>query len=122
MTRDANKPSSKELLQLGSNIHLHECDLTSETSLKSAFKGAYGAFAFTNYFAHPTHKAEDITEEAEGRLLADIAKACGVTHYVWSTLPEVKERSGGKFKHVYHFDGKHAVDKHVEELGFEIAQ
>lgn len=121
MTRNVNKASSKDLLKYGSNIHLHECDLTNEASLTDAFKDAYGVFAFTNYFSHPIHKVEDITEEAEGRLLARVAKACGVTHYIWSTLPEIKERSGGKWPKVYHFDYKHAVDNYVKELEFNIA-
>ena len=52
--------------------------------------------------------------------MADVAKAVGIKHYVWSTLPEVKERSGGKYQHVYHFDYKHRIEQYVRGLGFEI--
>lgn len=121
MTRNPSKPASKELLQYGSNIVLQECDLTSKSSLETALKGVYGFFAFTNYFAHRIEKVEDIKEEEEGKLLADVAKAVGVKHYVWSTLPEIKEYSGGKYTHVHHFDGKYRIEKYVRSLGFENA-
>ena len=85
-----------------------------------ALKGAYGFFCMTDYFAHRIEKLEDITEEAEGKQMAETAKSAGVTHFIYSTLPEVKERSGGKYKHVYHFDGKHRVEQYARTLGFEI--
>jgi uncharacterized protein YbjT (DUF2867 family) len=121
LTRNPSKPASKELLQYGSNIVLQECDLTSKTSLEAALKGAYGFFAFTNYFAHRIEKVEDIKEVEEGKLLADVAKTSGIKHYVWSTLPEIKEYSGGKYNNVHHFDGKYRIEQHVRSLGFEIA-
>lgn len=121
MTRNPGKPASKELLQYGNNITLTECDLTSKSSLATALKGAYGFFAFTNYFAHKIEKVEDIKEEEEGRFLADVAKEVGITHYIWSTLPEVKERSGGKYANVHHFDGKYRIEQYVRSLGFEIS-
>lgn len=65
-------------------------------------------------------KPEDVTEEAEGKSMAETAKAAGVTHFIYSTLPEVKERSGGKYKNVHHFDGKYRVEQYARTLGFEI--
>ena len=53
--------------------------------------------------------------------MADVAKEVGITHYVWSTLPEVKERSGGKYLNVHHFEGKYRVEQYVRGLGFEIS-
>jgi|SRR5271163_1590418 len=121
LTRDASKGSAKKLLEYGSNITLQECDLNSESSLASALEGADGFFALTNYFSHKIDKVEDITEEKEGKLIADVAKKVGIKHFIWSTLNEVKERSGGKFKQVYHFDGKYRVEQYARSLGFEIA-
>ena len=120
LTRDASKPSAKKLLDYGSNITLHECDLTSESSLSSALQGAYGFYALTNYFSHRIDKVEDITEYDEGKLLADVAKKVGVKHFIWSTLNEVKERSGGKWSQVYHFDGKYKVEQYARRLGFDV--
>ena len=74
----------------------------------------------TDYFAHKIEKLDDITEEAEGKSMAETAKSAGVTHFIYSTLPEVKERSGRKYENVYHFDGKHRVEQYARTLGFEI--
>ena len=57
------------------------------------------------------------TEVAQGKNVADAAKAHGVQHLVWSTLPDVTKISGGKLVHVYHFDGKAAVDDYIRALG-----
>ena len=74
----------------------------------------------TNYFSQKIETVADVTEEAEGKLMAKTAKEAGIKHFIWSTLPEVKERSGGKFKNVHHFDGKWRVQQYVKTLGFEI--
>jgi len=75
----------------------------------------------TDYFAHKIEKLEDVTEEKEGRLMVEVAKSVGIKHLIFSTLPEVKERSGGKYKNVYHFDGKYRIEQYARTLGFEIA-
>ena len=53
--------------------------------------------------------------------MADIAKEAGIKHYVWSTLPEIKDRSKGKYINVHHFDGKYRIEEYVRSLGFEIS-
>lgn len=75
----------------------------------------------TDYFAHKMEKAEDVMEEKEGKAMVDVAKTVGIKHLIFSTLPEVKERSGGKYKNVHHFDGKYRVEQYARTLGFEIA-
>jgi hypothetical protein len=45
------------------------------------------------------------------------AKDAGVKHFIWSTLPDVEQISGGKF-HVPHFTGKARIDRIVKEAGF----
>ena len=87
--------------------------------MSAALKGAYGFFSLTDYFSHPIHKVEDITEEKEGKFIADVAKAAGIKHFIYSTLPETKESSGGKYPHVYHFDCKDRVAQYARGLGFE---
>jgi hypothetical protein len=120
LTRNPSKPSAKALLEYGPNIVLQQCDLNSKSSLNEALKGVYGFYCLTDYFAHKIEKPEDVTEEAEGKSMAETAKSAGVTHFIYSTLPEVKERSGGKYKNVHHFDGKHRVEQYARTLGFEI--
>lgn len=53
-----------------------------------------------------------------GAATARAAKAAGVKHYVWSTLPDAHEMSGGAL-HVHHFTGKAKVDAAVAAAGFE---
>ncbi|KAJ7232448.1 hypothetical protein B0H12DRAFT_976180, partial [Mycena haematopus] len=48
-------------------------------------------------------------EIAEGRLLLNAAKAAGVADIVRSGLPSISKLSGGKFTHVWNFDGKALV-------------
>lgn len=121
LTRNPDKDSAKALLEHSSNIVLQKCDLTSRSSLETALTGAYGFFCMTDYFAHKMEKPEDIMEEKEGRFMVEVAKSVGIKHLIFSTLPEVKERSGGKYKNVYHFDGKYRIEQYARTLGFEIA-
>jgi uncharacterized protein YbjT (DUF2867 family) len=88
-------------------------DLTQPETLKAAFESAYGVFANTNSFAGP-----DVDEVAQGTAAVEAAKAAGVEHYIWSTLPNVAEISAGAFT-VPHFTNKAKVDKIVEDAGFK---
>jgi hypothetical protein len=53
----------------------------------------------------------------EGKLLIDAAKAGGVSGIVWSGLPSATKLSGGKYPHVWHFDGKAAVTEYGRQAG-----
>ncbi|MGI9528546.1 MAG: NmrA family NAD(P)-binding protein [Acidimicrobiia bacterium] len=87
-------------------------DLTKPETLAPALAGAYGVFANTNSFAAP-----DTDEVAQGTAAAQAAKAAGVQHYVWSTLPNVAEISDNEFV-VPHFTNKARVNAAVENEGF----
>jgi hypothetical protein len=56
----------------------------------------------TDFYAIGPHEFEYGSTVAEG------AKEAGVTHFVWSTLPNVDEQSGGKYD-VPHFTDKARV-------------
>ena len=88
-------------------------DLTRPETLSAAFDGVYGVFAITNSFAGP-----DVDEVAQGTAAVEAAKAAGVEHYIWSTLPDVAEISSDTFN-VPHFINKAKVDKVVENAGFK---
>jgi len=87
-------------------------DLTKPETLEPALSDAYGVFTNTNSFASP-----DTDEIAQGTSAVLAAKAAGVQHYVWSTLPNVEKISDGQFV-VPHFTNKASVNKVVSDAGF----
>src|SRR6059036_1360948 len=58
-----------------------EADLDRPQTLKAAFEGAHGVFLVTNFW----EKGTDELKQASAVVHA--AKAAGVRHFVWSTLP-----------------------------------
>ncbi len=85
-------------------------DLTDTNSLQDAFKDAYGVFVVTNFW-------EGADELAQGKTAIQAAKQAGVSHFVWSTLPDVETISNGKLD-VPHFTGKARVDELIKEAKF----
>lgn len=86
-------------------------DLNDIESLKNAFKDAYGVFVVTNFWAG----ADEISQ---GKNAVQAAKEAGISHFVWSTLPNVEQISNGKFN-VPHFTGKAKVDELVKNADFK---
>ena len=67
----------------------------------------------TDYWV--TGKAED--EVRYGKNVADASKEAGVSHLIFSSLLNVTELSGGKLRHVTHFDSKADVEKYIRSVG-----
>ena len=88
-----------------------EADLNRPETFKAAFEGAHGVFLVTNFWEEGTDEVKQATAAIHA------AKAAGVKHVIWSTLPDVEAISGGKFN-VPHFTGKARVDRIVKEAGF----
>lgn len=104
LTRDSENYSGKA----------HEAvyaDLTDLQSLKEALKDAYGVFVVTNYWG-------GADEVGQGKNAVEAAKATGVQHFVWSTLPDVESISNGEFD-VPFFTNKSKVDDFVNNAGFK---
>jgi uncharacterized protein YbjT (DUF2867 family) len=120
ITRDAKAPAAQELAKLGAEVV--QADLDDVASLTRAFKGAYGAYCVTFYWAHFSPEKET----QHGRNMAKAAKDAGVAHAVWSTFEDVRRFSPlsdksmptlmGKYK-VPHFDSKADADAAFKELG-----
>ena len=70
-------------------------------------------FAVTNFWDRATR----MSEFEQGRNLVHAAKAAGIKHFVWSTLPDYQALSNGKYS-VPHFTSKARVDAEVEAAGF----
>ena len=104
LTRDPAKHP-----QLADEVVL--ADFNRPETLEAAFAGAYGVFLVTNAW-------EAGADESRQALAAvDAAKAAGVQHLIWSTLPNVEVISGGKLD-VPHFTDKAKVERIVSEAGF----
>jgi uncharacterized protein YbjT (DUF2867 family) len=88
-----------------------EADLDRPETLKAALQGAHGIFLVTNFWETGTDEFKQATAAVHA------AKAAGVDHFIWSTLPNVEAISGGKF-HVPHFTGKAKIDRIVKDAGF----
>jgi uncharacterized protein YbjT (DUF2867 family) len=86
-------------------------DLNDPASLRRAFAGAHGVFAVTNFWEPGTD------EISQGRNAVDAAVEAAVTHFIWSTLPDVEAISNGRYN-VAHFTSKGKVDRFVREAGF----
>jgi len=93
-----------------------KADLDDTKSLTEAFKGCYGVYGVTDFWAlYPIHKynqAETAAHETQhGKNLVDAAKAAGIQHFVWSTLDH------GDTVHCPHFRSKYNVNAFVEASG-----
>jgi uncharacterized protein YbjT (DUF2867 family) len=88
-----------------------EADLDRPETLKAAFEGAHGVFLVTNFWEPGTDELKQATAAVRA------ARNAGAKHFIWSTLPNVEEISGGEF-HLPHFTGKAKADRVVKEAGF----
>ena len=85
MTRDIHSDKAKELASLGAEVV--DADVDDEESLKRAFKGAYGAYCVTFYWAHFSPEKE----LAQAKALASASKHAGIQHVIWSTLEDTRQ-------------------------------
>jgi uncharacterized protein YbjT (DUF2867 family) len=119
VTRKATSDKAQALAKLGVEVVRGDYDDTA--SLSEAFKGAYGAFCVTNFWEHLSPEKET----AQGRSLAQAAKAAGIKHAVWSTFEDTRKAFPlgddrmptlkDKYK-VPHFDAKADADRAFREL------
>jgi uncharacterized protein YbjT (DUF2867 family) len=86
-------------------------DMDRPETLEPAFARAHGVFLVTNFWQPGTDEFEQATAAIRA------AKAAGVRHFIWSTLPDVEVISRGKL-HVPHFTGKAKIDRIVTQAGF----
>lgn len=80
VTRDPSKPSAKALADQG--CELVTADLNNEKDVARALKGAYGAFAVTNFW----ETGDPGVEIAQGKNVADAAKVFSY-HFLASQSP-----------------------------------
>ncbi len=120
LTRDVNSDKARELAKLGAEVVA--ADVDDVGSLKQAFKGAYGAFCVTFFWAHLSPEKEVV----QATNMARAARDAGLRHVIWSTLEDTRRwvplsddrmpTLMGKYK-VPHFDAKGEADHVFTELG-----
>ena len=110
ITRDPSKPNAQKLSSQG--VEMVAADMSDQESLKSAISGSYAVFAVTNYWETMSKD----TEVQQGKNIADVSKAAGVKHLIWSSLPQAEKLTEGKLRHVLHFDSKAEVEEYIESI------
>jgi uncharacterized protein YbjT (DUF2867 family) len=107
LTRSPDSPKSAALRDAGAEV-VH-ADMAERASLDRAFAGAYGVFNVQN----PQIAGFD-GEVAQGRNVADAAKAAGVRHLVYGSA------GMGRQTGVPSWDSKVVIADHMREIGLPI--
>jgi len=107
LARNKHTEKAQHLHKLG--VEILEGDVFSKDALQDAMKDCYAVVTVLNPVIIGIQK-----EAVAGKLIADIAKHCGVQHYIYSSVGEAGSRTG-----VPHFDSKHETEQHVMNLGLK---
>lgn len=120
LTRNPDSPAARALANRGAQVV--RADLDDENSLHAALEGAYGAYFVTAFWEY-----NDVAREhVQARAMANAAKAAGLQHVIWSTLPDTRDHIpldddraptlNDKYK-VPHFDGKAEANRFFLDAG-----
>ena len=107
LTRDPQKPAAQALAALGAEVV--QADNDDRASLEAAVSGAYGVFSVQNNWL-PNVGVDG--EVRQGKLIADVASAAGVRHFVYSSVGGAERDAG-----VPHFESKWQIEQHIAALG-----
>jgi uncharacterized protein YbjT (DUF2867 family) len=105
LTRDSASPATSRLRKQGVEIAVG--DFTDHDSLVRAIRGAEAVYAMSTPYEQGAER-----ETAQGITFTDAAKAAGVSHFVYSSVASANRGTG-----IQHFDGKYAVEKHLQASG-----
>ncbi|QKV74251.1 NmrA/HSCARG family protein [Amycolatopsis sp. Hca4] len=118
ITRNPDSPAAQALAARGAEVVA--ADLDDESSLTKAFEGAYGAYLVTAFWEYNSVERE----QQQARAMAAAAKATGLRHVIWSTLPDTRLHLRDdrvptlheRYK-VPHFDSKAEAEAFFVEAG-----
>ena len=115
ITRDVN---SEKATKLKEKVEVVQGDVLDRASLKEALTGVHTVFSVTTPSFGP-NALED--EYNTGKAIADVAVESGAQYIIFSTLPAVKEISGGKYTNVFPFDAKAKIEQYIRGLPIKSA-
>jgi uncharacterized protein YbjT (DUF2867 family) len=107
LTRNLESDAARGLRELGAETV--RGDLRDVASLRAALAGCYGVFGVTNFWEHFDG------EYQQGLNLVDAVSDSGVGHFVFSTLPGVRDLTGGALN-APHFDLKARMEAYARDL------
>lgn len=125
LTRSPSSPETLRTLSGLANVQPFPFDIEDRASVEAAFAGASVVFGISHphreaMLADPTTQpppaAEGLSEQEQGKRLADMAKEKGVDIFVWTTLPPVKSH---KYAGMPQFEDKIAVEGHIKSIGLK---
>jgi uncharacterized protein YbjT (DUF2867 family) len=106
LTRTSDGEKAATLARNG--VEIVRGDLDDDASLRRALAGAWGVFSVQNSLGVGVAK-----EEAQGKLLATLAKETGVERFVYTSVGSADKKTG-----VPHFDNKWRIEETVRGLRF----
>jgi len=106
VTRMPEAAPARALAALGAEVV--QGDLDDPKSLQRALAGAWGTFAVQN-----TWEAGVVKEEEQGKRFAELARAAGVKHFVYTSVASAHRNTG-----IPHFDNKARIEQRVRDLEF----
>ncbi|KAI9663933.1 MAG: NmrA-like domain-containing protein 1 [Bathelium mastoideum] len=115
ITRDVNSDKAK---QLGKKVEVVQGDVHDRASLETALTDAHTIFAMTT----PSYAPDGLeVEYNDGKTIADVAVEKGAEYIIFSTLPPVREISGGKYTKLTPFDAKAKAEQYIRSLPIQSA-
>jgi len=108
LTRDPASPRARRIEALGAEIVAGDMD--DAASLETAMAGVYGVFSVQPASWDPT-PATDAAEARRGKLVADVARAVGVRHLVYSSVTGADAVPAARPEY------KAEVEAHIRALG-----
>ncbi|KAL4911228.1 hypothetical protein BDW74DRAFT_6284 [Aspergillus multicolor] len=126
VTRDPSSPKAAALASRG--VEMVAGNFDEPSSLDAAFKGASAIFSVTDFwppFFNPSAREEaaasgksigeycrDLEAQQNRNIIDAAAKVDTLERFIFSSLPNSNKLSDGKYKHVYHFEGKAIAEEY----------
>jgi len=104
VTRDPAKPAALALAERGAEVV--RGDLDDPASLERAIRDADGVFSVQNFWETGYER-----EIRQGIALADLAKAAGTRHFVYSSVGSAHRKTG-----LPHFESKWQIEEHLRAI------